>query len=463
MTRQISDRESNNQRSQAVNAGNANGGFFVRDGSLSSSDRQDFYQFQVDRPTQIDLTLQAKPFLGRVNASLRLLDNDGNLLFNSNLINNRAQLFMPNLPVGTYFLEVVNNGLESYSYDLSASGATVTNAQMSVTVERIRAIDKFDFTPGDRADFYIDFLSISGQTVFDGASGTRSRVFWDQDDVRPNITATRSVDINRDSHRVSFEIRDDDPPFPRLFHDQADVGEGGPGTIVNSLHGSTYDVRKNRMVRSSGSELPNGAPIVATGDGVGFGIGGNTRLKRASIEYRATYSAFTSSSTFNQLNRSSTLTGNSRSNTIVGNNRNGILDGGGGSDILSGMGGNDVLCGNNGNDTLYGGTGRDLLWGGKGRDTYYGGTGRDTFLLDLLKGVEVIKDFKDGTDKIGLTNGIVYELLDIKREGKHSGIYLGDQKLGVVENTRPSNLTADDFQSISFVTIKDILTPQVMA
>ncbi|MBF2084406.1 hypothetical protein [Thermoleptolyngbya sp. C42_A2020_037] len=126
------------------------------------------------------------------------------------------------------------------------------------------------------------------------------------------------------------------------------------------------------------------------------------------------------------------------------------------------MGGNDVLCGNNGNDTLYGGNGRDMCWGGAGRDTYYGGAGRDTFVLDLLRGVDVIKDYKDGTDKIGLTNGIVYELLDIKKEGKHSGIYLGDQKLGVVENTRPRDLTADDFKSISFVTIKDILTPQVM-
>ncbi|MFQ3618349.1 MAG: hypothetical protein SNJ57_15375 [Cyanobacteriota bacterium] len=455
MTRQISDRESNNQRSQAVNAGNVNGGFFVRDGSLSSTDRQDFYQFQVDRPTQIDLTLQAKPFLGRVNASLRLLDSDGNLLFNSNLINNRAQLFMPNLPVGTYFLEVANNGLESYNYDLSASGATVTNAQMSVTVERIRAIDKFDFTPGDRADFYIDDIFVNNQST------GRSRVFWDQDDVRPDYRVARNVDINRDSHRVLIGVRDDDPPFPRSLHDEADVdgrrGRTG-GQVIN------YDLLTNRLTSDDGVVRANGGTVTSTGDGSAVEFFGNVRrLKRASIETRVTYSTFTSSSTFNQLNRSSTLTGNSRSNTIVGNNRNGILDGGGGSDILSGMGGNDVLCGNNGNDTLYGGTGRDMLWGGRGNDTYYGGAGRDTFVLDLLKGVDVIKDFKDGTDKIGLTNGIVYELLDIKREGKHSGIYLGDQKLGVVENTRPSNLTADDFQSISFVTIKDILTPQVMA
>ncbi|GAB4478248.1 MAG: hypothetical protein OHK0037_40280 [Elainellaceae cyanobacterium] len=462
MTRQIFDRESNNQRSQAVNAGNANGGFFVRDGSLSSSDRQDFYQFQVDRPTQIDLTLQAKPFLGRVNASLRLLDNDGNLLFNSNLINNRAQLFMPNLPVGTYFLEVVNNGLESYSYDLSASGATVTNAQMSVTVERIRAIDKFDFTPGDRADFYIDEIRISGQPT------GRSRVFWDQDDVRPNYTVTRSVDINKRDVGVAIFVNDDDPPFPRFLHDEADVsnirGRFIDGIFSNGVPSTVfYETLRNSFddPRRSG----NGSAITATGDGKKFNTfnGAESRVKRASIEYRATYSAFTSSSTFNQLNRSSTLTGDNRSNTIVGNNRNGILDGGGGSDSLSGMGGNDVLCGNNGNDTLYGGTGRDMLWGGRGNDTYYGGAGRDTFVLDLLRGVDVIKDFKDGTDKIGLTNGIVYELLDIKKEGKHSGIYLGDQKLGVVENTRPRDLTADDFQSISFVTIKDILTPQVMA
>ncbi|BAU43277.1 calcium-binding protein [Leptolyngbya sp. O-77] len=451
MTRQIFDRESNNQRSQAVNAGNANGGFFVRDGNLNSNDKRDFYQFQVDRPTQVDLTLQAKPFLGRVNAALLLQDNNGNLLTFANSINNRAQLFMPNLPAGTYFLEVLNDGLESYSYDLSASGATVTNAQISVTVDRIRAIDKFDFTPGDRADFYIEEIFIGNQLT------GRSRVFWDQDDVRPNYTVARSVDINSIddfTHNVGIDVRDDDPPFPRSFHDRADI-DGTRGRFA----GGIYDRRTNMFRNGEQTFVENGRSLTETGDG--FAIG--TRLKRASIEYRVTYSAFTSSSTFNQLNRSSTLTGDNRSNTIVGNNRNGILDGGGGSDSLSGMGGNDVLCGNNGNDTLYGGTGRDMLWGGRGNDTYYGGAGRDTFVLDLLRGVDVIKDFKDGTDKIGLTNGIVYELLDIKKEGKHSGIFLGDQKLGVVENTRPRDLTADDFQSISFVTIKDILTPQVMA
>lgn len=461
MTRQVSDSENNNQRSQAVNAGNVNGGFFVRDGNLNSNDKRDFYQFQVDRPTQIDLTLQAKPFLGRVNAALLLRDNNGNLLTFANSINNRAQLFMPNLPVGTYFLEVVNDGLESYNYDLSASGATVTNAQMSVTVERIRAIDKFDFTPGDRADFYIDDIRISGQST------GRSRVFWDQDDVRPNYTVTRSVDINKRDVGVAIFVNDDDPPFPRFLHDEADVssirGRFIDGIFSNGVPSTVfYETLRNSFddPRRSG----NGSTISATGDGKKFNTfnGAESRVKRASIEYRATYSAFTSSSTFNQLNRSSTLKGNSLNNTIVGTFANGIIDGGKGNDDLSGMGGNDDLCGGLGNDTLRGGYSHDILWGGKGKDTYYGGVGRDVLVLDLEPGVDFIKDFRNGKDKIGLTNGIAYELLDIKKEGKHMGIYFGEQKLGVVENTRPRQLDASDFVSVSFVTIKDIVTPQVM-
>jgi len=461
MTRQVSDTENNNQRSQAVNAGNINGGFFVRDGNLSSRDKQDFYQFRVDRPTQVDLTLQAKPFLGRVNAALRLRDNNGNLLTFADSINNRAQLFMPNLPVGTYFLEVLNDGLESYNYDLSASGATVTNAQMSVTVDRIRAIDRFDFTPGDRADFYIDDIFIGNQST------GRSRVFWDQDDVRPNYTVARNVNINKSEVGVIIAVKDDDPPFPRFLHDEVDLDDGGNGLAIDGpfVDGiqstAAYNILTNTFFQPRA--IRNGGTINSTGDGKKFPItGGQQSVKRASIEYRATYSTFTSSSTFNQLNRSSTLKGNSLNNTIVGTFANGIIDGGKGNDDLSGMGGNDVLCGGLGNDILRGGYGHDILWGGKGKDTYYGGVGRDVFVLDLEPGVDFIKDFRNGKDKIGLTNGIAYELLDIKKEGNHMGIYFGEQKLGVVENTRPSQLDASDFVSVSFVTIKDIVTPQVM-
>ncbi|BAU43281.1 calcium-binding protein [Leptolyngbya sp. O-77] len=155
--------------------------------------------------------------------------------------------------------------------------------------------------------------------------------------------------------------------------------------------------------------------------------------------------------------------GDRRGNVILGLEVGGIMDGRGGNDDLSGMGGDDILCGGNGHDTLRGGQGHDICWGGRGRDIYYGGAGRDTFVLDLLKGVDVIKDYKDGIDKIGLTNGITYEQISIQKEGKHSGIYLDDRKLGVVENTRPGTLRADDFKSISFVTVQDILTPQVTA
>lgn len=76
-------------------------------------------------------------------------------------------------------------------------------------------------------------------------------------------------------------------------------------------------------------------------------------------------------------------TGNTQNNTINGNNGNNILTGNAGNDILNGRAGNDVLVGGAGNDVLTGGTGSDVF--------------RFNFTTE---GVDNIKDFVSGTDKI---------------------------------------------------------------
>jgi Ca2+-binding RTX toxin-like protein/subtilase family serine protease len=159
--------------------------------------------------------------------------------------------------------------------------------------------------------------------------------------------------------------------------------------------------------------------------------------------------------TGNDLNN--TITGNSGNNqlsglagddTLVGNGGNDILDGGTGVDNMAGGIGNDTYyvdnlgdivteASNSGTDTVsasinytltanvenlvltvvaLNGTGNDLnniitgnagnniLNGGLGNDTYIGGAGVDSFVLNKPSfGVDIIKDFVSGTDKIGIS------------------------------------------------------------
>ena len=135
--------------------------------------------------------------------------------------------------------------------------------------------------------------------------------------------------------------------------------------------------------------------------------------------------------------------GSSATETIKGDANNNILKGGrGGNDIIYGYEGNDnlyghgindddpndsnysdakTLYGGGGNDNLYGGYGDDTLDGGTGTDTLTGGNGIDTFVIragdgsNLIEGTNIITDFSDGTDLIGVDNGLNYSQLTIEQ------------------------------------------------
>jgi Ca2+-binding RTX toxin-like protein len=87
------------------------------------------------------------------------------------------------------------------------------------------------------------------------------------------------------------------------------------------------------------------------------------------------------------------------------------IDAGGGNDIVIGGAGNDYLFGGIGDDIVQGGAGNDVIASGEGADRLWGGAGRDLFSYardpstggvgaDTRNGVDVIFDFKPGTDKV---------------------------------------------------------------
>ncbi|UQR61116.1 VCBS domain-containing protein [Bradyrhizobium sp. C-145] len=64
-----------------------------------------------------------------------------------------------------------------------------------------------------------------------------------------------------------------------------------------------------------------------------------------------------------------------------------------------------VVLGGSNNDTIVGGSGNDIFIGKSGNDTLTGNGGADQFRLQTNGGTDVITDYTQGTDKIGLLGG----------------------------------------------------------
>ena len=180
-----------------------------------------------------------------------------------------------------------------------------------------------------------------------------------------------------------------------------------------------------------------------------------------------------------------TLTGDGNANSLHGGAGNDTIYGKGGDDLLygdisqSGSGsvysmdngigqgpayghydtGNDIVYGGAGNDTLYGAGGDDVLDGGTGTDTLKGGAGSDTFVIrsgdgsSTLANADVITDFADGTDVIGLDNSLTFNELTI---AQGTGDYANDTivKYGaeyflILRGVTATALTDVDFTPVS--------------
>lgn len=105
--------------------------------------------------------------------------------------------------------------------------------------------------------------------------------------------------------------------------------------------------------------------------------------------------------------------GNLGNDVVYGGRNNDILYGNQSDDFLSGDIGNDTLYGGKNNDSLSGGNGDDILSGDFGNDTLSGGDGRDVFVLSALRGLDVVLDFQDGQDLLGLAGGLTLAQLSI--------------------------------------------------
>ena len=130
-----------------------------------------------------------------------------------------------------------------------------------------------------------------------------------------------------------------------------------------------------------------------------------------------------------------------------------MLLGGDGNDVLFGDADNDTLYGGNGNDILNGGAGNDFLSGEVGDDILTGGSGSDLFVLNPSWGwgCDLITDFRQGEDLIGLISGLSFDQLSISSSNNETLITVTEtnEVLAKLKGVTPGILTASDFTEVT--------------
>jgi len=247
--------------------------------------------------------------------------------------------------------------------------------------------------------------------------------------------------------------------------DSIDMGSGDDivSLMLSGSYGTPTIANANftKLDGGSGTDtLSFEESTVASGSTLSLTIGGATNFENlkgsASIE---------------------TLNGDANDNTIKGNGGADTLYGNAGNDILFGyedgwvydrssassQPGDDNLYGGAGDDQLYGTAGENILDGGTGKDTIAGGTGADTFVIRSGDGnsnitlADIITDFEDGTDVIGMDDGLQYSDLTVIQG---SGSNLNDtlvsitstgEYLAIVEGMSATALTEVDFTPVDIL------------
>ena len=122
---------------------------------------------------------------------------------------------------------------------------------------------------------------------------------------------------------------------------------------------------------------------------------------------------------------SDSIFGEQGTDIIIGNQGNDSLNGNQGNDTLYGGMNNDVVRGGQGNDLVFGDLGNDVLHGDIGADVLVGGDGQDIFVMGrrnipgqptttggpLITDADIVQDFQDGFDLLGLEPGLNLEQL----------------------------------------------------
>lgn len=198
------------------------------------------------------------------------------------------------------------------------------------------------------------------------------------------------------------------------------MANGPNGIYYDLTDGDDVGIFVDNLDTAAIAQLPGGIRALAGNDQV---IGGGANDFVFGNQGNDSLFGFSGNDTLWGGRDNDVLIGDGLPSTPSGDdNLNGNL----GDDVISGGGGNDLVRGGQGNDALNGNDGIDTIIGDFGQDTLSGGADADLFVLrrDTAStpdasgnlAVDVILDFGNGADIIGLTGGLTeadLQLLEI--------------------------------------------------
>ncbi|MBD3886353.1 hypothetical protein IFO70_32205 [Phormidium tenue FACHB-886] len=434
-------------------------------GNIGSNDGIDNFSFAVDRPTRLDAQLTSN---NEKNIGFNLVkdfDNDGikdfgagfEDLLNASFIPGADEIHFDRLEPGTYFLEVTKTAdpTTSIDYTLTPKASAIANARLNVEIDRVIPLNTLGNVVVQAT---ID--GFSQQTQPFGSGGNQG------------IILSRAVDPNKREVNVklnAFKVAADGKRSPLDLN--AKLGktelEFTYDTLTREVKGETgfsFFGKENATIRQT---------VRGDGEGTSSGI-------------KVSYDSFTvpdvivgNQPAVLQANNIPVIRGSNGKDPMQGSNSSGILfalggddrinssggddivDGGSGKDVITGSTGNDILIGGTGNDRIFGNSGDDLLDGGKGSDLLVGGAGADTFVLARGNGSDLIQDFRNGQDFMGLGSGLAVGDLKFVQQGGSTVIQAGREKLATLQGVRPSQLDLSDFKSISTLSVLEAIVPIV--
>lgn len=138
------------------------------------------------------------------------------------------------------------------------------------------------------------------------------------------------------------------------------------------------------------------------------------------------------------------VSGDFGNDSLAGNDGNDILFGNANNDLIQGGEGDDWLLGGKDNDTLIGGAGNDAIFGDLGDDLLTGGDGGDFFGFRSGNGADIIADFQNGVDLIGLEATFSFTDLTITQIEANTQIAVGDVSI-TLQGVQANSMTEANF------------------
>ena len=284
---------------------------------------------------------------------------------------------------------------------------------------------------------------ISDVTVLENGDDTiidLANTFTDIDNDDRAIIKTITINSNRDLVDTSIE-------GDRLILDYQD---NNFGTADITIEGESNGLTVTNTFTVTVEEVDNGEYLIGgeeadelngtNRDDSLFGGGGDDSIRGGEGN------DFLIGLTDNDL-----IEGDAGNDTLVGYSGNDLILGKEGDDTLLGNQNHDTLDGGEGNDILSGGLGNDILSGGMGNDALWGKEGADIFVLELNSGQDLVGDFSNGIDRIGLTEGIVFEDLTITGGNNAQIIDSNDRVLMILSGINADVITSEDFIALSMI------------